>query len=154
MGIRISEIHPAGEPDKLNHEWFILENDGDKPFNTRNCTLSISRPGHAKRTELGTIDPGFVLGPGEKKRVITGNPGRKSHGEMPPEDDSLQNYSLFLNDTVLREPGTTLTLALRTLPVCKATFDPESEGNVGVRKTLTAADKTNRRKRSGKKKKR
>lgn len=151
MGIRISEIHPPDAPDQLNTEWFVLENDGDKPFNTRNCTLSISRPGHRKRTELGTIDPGFVLAPGEKKRVITGNPGRKSHGEMPPEDDTLQNYSLFLNDTVLREPGTTLTLALRTLPICKAVFDPEEEGNVGVKKPAAPGEDSSRKKRSRKK---
>ena len=128
MAIRIITIHPADPADALNSEWFVLENTGDKPFSTRGCTLSVSRKGQAKKAALGTIDPGFVIGPKEKVRIITGHPGRKAHGELPAED--IKQYNLFLNESVLRGPGCTLTLALRSLPVTKGTYDPESENGV------------------------
>jgi hypothetical protein len=129
MAIRIIELHPADPPDALNHEWFVLENQGERPFSTRGCTLSVARKGQRKKVLLGTIDPGFVIGPKEKVRVITGHPGRKAHGEMPTEDE-VKQYNLFLNDPVLREPGCTLTLALRSLPVTAATWEPEAAGGV------------------------
>ena len=128
MAIRIVEIHPADEDGALNTEWFVLLNDGQRPFMTRNCTLTVSMKGKKKRTQLGTIDPGFTLSPGGKVRVITGNPGRKAHGKAP--EDDLENYNLFLNESVLRGTGTVLTLALRSLPITKATYDPSAEGGV------------------------
>ena len=132
MAIRIVKIHPADNPEALNTEWFILENDGQKPFMTRNCTLTVSMKGKKKRTQLGTMDPGFTLAPGQKMRVITGNPGRKAHGKAP--EDDVDNYNLFLNAPVLRGAGTVLTLALRSLPITKATYDPEVETGVAAGK--------------------
>lgn len=128
MAIRIVEIHPADQPDALNTEWFVLENDGERPFMTRNCTLTVGMKGKKKRTQLGTIDPGFTLAPGTKVRVITGNPGRKAHGKAP--EDDLTNYNLFLNVSVLRGAGTVLTLSLRSLPITKATYDPDADSCV------------------------
>jgi hypothetical protein len=128
MAVRIVEIHPAAEEGLLNTEWFILENPGERPFNTKNCTLSVRRKGQKKKSQLGVIDPGFVLSPGETIRVITGNPGRKAHGAQP--SDGIRNYSLFLGASVLRGPGSVLVLELRSLPVTKATYDPESERGV------------------------
>ncbi len=128
MAIRFIEIHAAEDAEKLNTEWFVLENPGEKPFNTRNCVLSVRRKGQKKKRNLGTIDPGFVLAPGEKMRVLTGNPGRKAHGEAPKDD--TPNYNLFLGEPVLAVPGLELTLSLRTLPVCRATHDPESSTGV------------------------
>jgi len=55
MALKIVEIHPAVEPDALNSEWFVLENTGENPFQTKNCTLSVSRRGSKKRVELGSI---------------------------------------------------------------------------------------------------
>ncbi|GAB4570316.1 MAG: hypothetical protein Tsb0020_24990 [Haliangiales bacterium] len=130
MALHIVEIHPAEDSGVLNREWFVLENGGDKPFSTRNCTLSVSRRGQRKKKALGTIDPGFVLGPGERIRVLTGHPGRKAHGE-PPEDE-LKNYHLFLNESVVRGAGVVLTLALRSLPVAEATFDAATESGVAA----------------------
>ena len=127
MSIRIVEIHPAEDRKKLNTEWFVVENDGDKPFSTKNCTLSINK-GKAKKRSLGTLDPGFVIAPGEKVRVLTGNPGKKSQGAPP--DDAVRNYSLFLGTPVLQGPRSILTLALRTHVVAAATFDPASETGV------------------------
>ena len=134
MAIRFIEIHPADPPESLNREWFVLENTGEKPFSTRGCTLTVARKGTPKKTLLGTIDPGFVIGPGEKVRVITGHPGRKAHGEMPAsESEGLTQYNLLLNESVLRGPGCTLTLALRSLPVTKGTYEPEAPGAVKPR---------------------
>src|SRR5688572_12435135 len=98
MAIRIVHIQPAQEPDALNTEWFILENQGSKPFSTRSCALVIGKKGSKKKTTVGTMEPGFNLAPGEKVRVVTGNPGRKAHGK-PPED-GIRIYNLFLNEPV------------------------------------------------------
>lgn len=128
MAIRITEIHPADEAEALNTEWFVLENQGSRPFTTRNCTLTVRRKGSKKKTQLGTIDPGFTLAPGTRMRVATGNPGRKAHGKTP--DDGAPIYNLFLNESILRGPGCVLILALRSLPVAKAVFDPDAPGCV------------------------
>lgn len=130
MAIKIIEIHPADEATALNTEWFVIENDGERPFSTRNCAMTVTRKGQKKRQELGVIDPGFSLAPGSRVRVHTGTPGRKEHGELPKDD--VQIYHLFLNDSILRGEGSVLTMTLRGLPVTKVTFDPAAEN--GVRK--------------------
>lgn len=145
MAIRIIEIHPADEPEALNTEWLVLENQGQRPFSTRGCSLLVHKGNNTatarkkkskkgarrpKKTNLGTIDPGFTIAPGEKVRVATGNPGRKAHGKSP--DDDIRLYNLFLNESILRGPGSTLTLTLRSLPVTKATYDPDAEHGVAV----------------------
>jgi hypothetical protein len=144
MAIQIVEIHPADEPDALNTEWFIVENRGERPFNTRNCVLVRRRRGQKKKIELGTIEPGFVLGPGDKVRVLTGNPGRKAHGKAPKDD--ITNYNLFLNEPVLRGTGTVLTLALRSHPVASAIFDADAER--GIATSTETAPATRGKKRS------
>ncbi len=123
MAIRFVEIHAAADPEQLNTEWVVVENDGKLPFNTRGCGMTVSRKGQKKRSELGIIDPGFMLKPGDRMRMVTGNPGTKAHGEPPPEDD-IKNYFLFLPEVMLKGAGTILTLTLRGLPVTKAEFDP------------------------------
>jgi hypothetical protein len=131
MALKIVEIHPADEPDALNTEWFVIENTGDKAFSTKNCTLSVTRRGGKKRIELGTIDPGFMLGPGERARVVTGNPGRKAHGKSP--EDSTRNYNLFLGDQVLRGgAGTVLVFALRSHALATAEYDPDAKNGIAA----------------------
>lgn len=130
MAIRIVQIHPAEDSKALNTEWFVVENPGDTAFSTRNCTLSVSRKGSKKKTDLGTLDPGFSLAPGARTRVITGHPGRKAHGK-PPTDD-LPNYHLFLNASVLRGEGSVLTLSLRSHQLASASFDPQAETGVAA----------------------
>jgi hypothetical protein len=130
MALSIVEIHPAVEPDALNTEWFVLENTGDKPFSTKNCTLSVSRSGAKKKIELGTLDPGFTIAPGERVRVISGNPGKKAHGK-PPEDDT-RNYHLFLGADVVRGAGTVLVFALRSHTLATAEFDPAVKTGVAA----------------------
>jgi hypothetical protein len=129
MAIRFVEIKPADSTDALNTEWVVLENDGKAPFNTRGCGMTVGRRGSNKKSLLGVIDPGFVLQPGGKIRMCTGNPATQAHGAPPPEDD-VKNYFLFLGKPYVGDAGTVLTLVLRGLPVSKAEFDPASPGGV------------------------
>jgi hypothetical protein len=131
MAIRFVEIKAADNADALNTEWVILANDGKTPFNTRGCGMTVGRRGSNKKSLLGIIDPGFVLSPGEKVRMCTGNPGTQAHGTAP--EDGVKNYYLFLPKTYLAGPGTVLTLVLRGLPVSKAEFDPAAPGGVAAK---------------------
>jgi len=128
MAIRFVEIKASDNPEALNSEWVILENDGKMPFNTRGCGMTVGRRGSTKKSLLGVIDPGFVLAPGERMRMLTGNPGTQAHG-APPED-AVKNYFLFLPRTYLRGAGTVLTLVVRGLPVAKGEFDPAQPGGI------------------------
>ena len=129
MAIRFVEIKAAENADALNTEWVVLANDGKTPFNTRGCGMTVGRKGSNKKSLLGIIDPGFVLNPGDKMRMCTGNPGTEAQGK-PPEDD-IKNYYLFLPKAYLAGgAGTVLTLVLRGLPVSKASFDPAKPSGV------------------------
>jgi hypothetical protein len=130
MAIRFVEIKASDNPETLNAEWVILENDGKTAFNTRGCGMTVGRRGSAKKSLLGIIDPGFVLGPGERMRMLTGNPGTQAHGPAP--EDGVKNYSLFLPRIYLQGPGTVLTLVLRGLPVAKAEFDPSQPSGIAA----------------------
>jgi len=128
MAIRFVEIKAAENSEALNSEWVILENAGKTPFNTRGCGMTVGRRGSNKKSLLGIIDPGFVLNPGERMRMCTGNPSTEKHGAGP--EDGTKNYFLFLPRTYLAGAGTVLTLVLRGLPVSKAEFDPSAPGGV------------------------
>jgi hypothetical protein len=130
MAIRIVEIHPAGDPQHLNTEWVVLENDGKNPFQTRGCGMTVSKRGEKRRSQLGIIDPGFLLAPGEKVRMLTGSPGREAEG--PVIEDAIKNYYLLLPKLIVQGPGTVLTLTLRGLAVCKAEFDPKAPSGVAA----------------------
>jgi len=130
MAIRFVEIKASENPEALNAEWVILENDGKAPFNTRGCGMTVGRRGSAKKSLLGIIDPGFVLAPGERMRMLTGNPGTQVHGPGP--EDGVPNYHLFLPRIYLNGAGTVLTLVLRGLPVSKAEYDPSQPGGVAA----------------------
>ena len=132
MAIRFVEIKPSENPEALNAEWVILENDGKTPFNTRGCGMTVGRRGSAKKSLLGIIDPGFVLAPGQRMRMLTGNPGTQVHGPVPEDGDGVPNYHLFLPRVYITSPGTVLTLVLRGLPVAKAEYDPTQPNGVGV----------------------
>ena len=122
MAIRFVEIKAAETSEALNSEWVILENVGKAPFNTRGCGMTVGRKGSSKKSLLGIIDPGFVLAPGEKVRMLTGSSGTQAHGPAP--EDGVKNYYLFLPKAYVAGGGTVLTLVLRGLPVSKAEFDP------------------------------
>jgi hypothetical protein len=91
--------------------------------------MTVGRRGSNKKSLLGIIDPGFVLAPGEKVRMCTGNPGTAAHGTAP--EDGVKNYYLFLPKAYLAGgAGTVLTLVLRGLPVSKGEFDPTKPAGV------------------------
>ena len=129
MAIRFVEIKAADTSEALNTEWVILENTGKTPFSTRGCGMTVGRRGSNKKSLLGIIDPGFVLQPGERMRMCTGNPGTQAHGTAP--EDDVKNYFLFLPRSYVTA-GTVLTLVLRGLPVSKAEFDPAAPRGVKV----------------------
>lgn len=131
MAIRFVEIHAATDGAQLNTEWVVLANDGKLPFHTRGCGMTTGRRGQKKRTELGIIDPGFLLAPGDKVRMLTGSPGKETD---PAPEDGITNYFLFLPKTYLQGAGTVLTVTLRGLAVCKAEFDPAGEGGLAAPK--------------------
>jgi hypothetical protein len=131
MSIRFVEIKPAENAELLNSEWVILENTGKMPFSTRGCGMTVGRRGSAKKSLLGIIDPGFVLGPGERIRMCTGNPATAAHG-APPAEDVVKNYFLFLPRTYVKDAGTVLTLVLRGLAVSKAEYDPAQPGGLAA----------------------
>ena len=58
--------------------------------------------------------PGFMLQPGEKILVVSGVPGKKSHGE-PPAREGMRTYHLFQHDGLLTGAGTTIKLAMTKL---------------------------------------
>ena len=128
MAIRFTEIKAAENAEALNTEWVILENVGKTPFSTRGCGMTVGKRGSAKKSLLGIIDPGFVMQPGDKVRMLTGNPGTEKHGAAP--EDGIKNYFLFLPKTYVGAAGTVLTLTLRGLPVSKAEFDPAQAGGI------------------------
>lgn len=123
MALVIRELHRASSPSALNEEWFVVENTGDKPFSTAGCSVAVGRGNSPKLRPLGTLDPGFTLAAGEKIRVVTGNPGKKSQGKPPAETDALKNYHLFLAEPILQSPGTTVALTLKQHELARATFE-------------------------------
>jgi len=127
MRLVIREIHTAPSKDALNEERFVMENPGDKPFSTAGCTVAVGR-GKGRLRPIGTLDPGFTLGPSEKIRVITGNPGRKAHGSIPA--DGVKNYHLFLAAPRLQGPGSVLAVSLHQHELARATFDPKAPAGV------------------------
>ena len=122
MAIRFVEIHAATDPEQLNTEWLVIENDGKLPFNTRGCGMTVSRKGQKKRSELGIIDPGFVLHANEKMRLVSGSPAKKTQG-TPPDPSDVKNYHLFLKEPMLSRPGMVVRIALKQLELAKATFE-------------------------------
>ena len=134
MALVFREAHAAPEKKRINEEYFVLENDGATAVNTARLQVISSRvpkPGQkAQRGSLlGVIDPGFMLQPGEKILVVSGVPGKKSHGD-PPARDGMRTYHLFQQSRLLEGAGTVIKLALNQMEVAKLIFDPETQTGV------------------------
>ena len=100
MALVFREAHAAPDKKRINEEWFILENAlARTSINTGGLAGHLGpRQGQARLSLiLGVIDPGFMLQPGEKILVVSGVPGKKSHGE-PPAREGLRTYHLFQRD--------------------------------------------------------
>jgi len=136
MALVFREAHAAPEKKRINEEYFVLENDGATAVSTaRLQVISSKLPRPGQKTQrgslLGIIDPGFMLQPGEKILVVSGVPGKKSHGE-PPERDGMRTYHLFQQARLLEGAGTVIKLALNQIEVAKLIFDPEASTGVAA----------------------
>ena len=130
MRIAIREIHAARKPGELNDEWFIVENTGDRAFSTAGCTVLVARGKGARLRSVGTLDPGFLLQPNERVKLITGNPGKKAHGKVAAPAEGQRNYHLFLAVPLVQGPGSVLSVSLHQHEVARAEFDPDAASGV------------------------
>ena len=131
MPLVITELHKAKDPDALNEEWLLLENTGPNPINAAGCAVTVARSSSDRPRPLGTLDPGFVLHPKEKIRLVTGSPSKKSQGTPPAEKGDLKNYHLFLKEPMLSKPGQVIAVALKQLELARAIFQPDAKNGIG-----------------------
>jgi hypothetical protein len=136
MSLVFREAHAAPDKKKLNEEWFVLENTGASAINTRGLQVL---QGHLDRVKgqrgsfLGTIDPGFMLQPGEKILLASGSPGKKSQGE-PPAPEKMRVYHLLQRERLLQGAGTIIRLALNQMEIARLVFDPAAPNGVAADK--------------------
>ena len=123
MALLFRSLHPAAKPELLNEEWIVVENTGPGVLSAAGWTLAIARQKGQRPHPLGTLQPGFMLQPGEKVRLVTGTPSKKSQGTPPPED-GIKNYHLFLREPVLGKAGQVLFIQLKQMEVARAQWDP------------------------------
>jgi len=131
MALMFREAHPSPDKKKINEEWFILENSGATSISTAGLQVIAGRKGK-RGSVLGTIDPGFMLQPREKILVVSGVPGKKSHGEPPPAPDGIRTYHLFQREPMLQGDGTILRLAMNQLEVARLVYDKSAPRGVGA----------------------
>jgi hypothetical protein len=130
MAIAFREIHATSDKKRLNEEWFVLENAGATAISTAGLQVISARKGK-KGSMLGVIDPGFTLQPGEKILVVSGMPGKKSHGE-PPTREGMRIYFLLQREPLLQGDGTLLRLAMNQLEVARVVYDREAPSGVAA----------------------
>jgi hypothetical protein len=128
MALVIREIHAAENAEELNQEWIVVENTGVAPLHTGGLRLSVSAP-KAKPRDVGTFDPGFLLPPGGRRRIVSGSLGKKSHGMAP--EDGTPNYFLFFKVGWLEKPESLVRIFRNQLELAQAMFDPKE--NTGIR---------------------
>jgi len=136
MALVFREAHAAPDKKRLNEEYFVLENNGATAVNTARLQVissKLPRPGQKPQrgSFLGIIDPGFMLQPGEKILVVSGLPGKKSHGE-PPAREGMRTYHLLQQSRLLEGAGTIIKLALNQMEVAKLVFDPTTDSGVAA----------------------
>src|SRR4051812_7180783 len=128
MPLVFREAHAAPDKKRINEEYFILENDGGTAVSTAGLQVMAARKGK-RASLLGVIDPGFMLQPGEKIVVVSGVPGKKSHGD-PPSRDNLRVYHLFQREGLLQGDGTIIRLAMNQVEVARLVYDKATETGV------------------------
>jgi hypothetical protein len=130
MPLTFREVHATPDRKRVNEEWFVLENAGASAVNTAGLQVISARKGK-RGSVLGTIDPGFMLQPGEKILVVSGMPGKKAHGE-PPAREGMRTYFLLQREPLLQGDGTLLRLAMNQLEVARVVYDREAPTGVGA----------------------
>ncbi len=128
MPLVFREIHAAPDAKRINEEWFLLENTGAAAVSTAGLKVIVGKEGK-RGSALGVIDPGFLLQPGEKILVVTGVPGKKSHGD-PPTRENMRVYHLLQREPLLRGNGTIVRFALNQMDVAKVTYAQEAPTGV------------------------
>ena len=121
MPLMFREAHATADKKQLNGEWFILENAGATSVSTAGLQVISGKKGK-RGSVLGVIDPGFMLQPGEKILVVSGIPGKKSHGD-PPARDGMRAYHLFQKQPLLQGDGTIIKMAIIQLEVARFTYE-------------------------------
>jgi hypothetical protein len=130
MPLIFREAHAAPDKKRLNEEYFILENTGGTAVSTGGLQVVAARKGK-RGSVLGVIDPGFMLQPGEKIIVVSGFPGKKSHGD-PPTRDGLRVYHLLQREGLLQASGITIRLTLNQAEIARLEYDPGAPQGVAV----------------------
>ena len=128
MALTFREAHATADKKQLNGEWFVLENAGATSISTGGLQVISGKKGK-RGSVLGTIDPGFMLQPGEKILVVSGIPGKKSHGE-PPARDGMRTYHLFQKQPLLQGDGTIIRLAMNQLEVARFVYERDAPSGV------------------------
>ena len=121
MPLLFREAHATADKKQLNGEWFVLENAGATSVSTAGLQVISGKKGK-RSSVLGVIDPDFMLQPGERILVVSGIPGKKSHGD-PPARDGMRTYHLFQKEPLLQGDGTIIKLAMNQLEVARFTYD-------------------------------
>src|SRR6266700_1558552 len=121
MALIFREAHAAPDKKRLNEEYFVLENTGGTAVSTDGLQVGAARRGK-RGSVLGVIDPGFMLQPGEKIVVVSGFPGKKSHGE-PPARDGMRVYHLLQREGLLQASGMTIRLTLNQTEIARLEYD-------------------------------
>jgi hypothetical protein len=130
LALIFREAHAAPDKKKVNEEFFVLENTGGTAISTARLQVIASRKGK-RGNVLGMIDPGFTLQPGEKIMVVSGFPGKKSHGEVP-EREGLRVYHLLQREGLLQGTGTIIRLAMNQIEIARLEYDAEAPNGVLV----------------------
>src|SRR3954465_11484860 len=129
MPLIFRELHRAKSAEALNEEWFVVENTGPTVVNAPGWTRPVAKGAKDRARPLGTLDPGFILQPNEKIRLVTGTPSKKAQGE-PPDEKAMKNYHLFRGDTVLKSAGMVVRVAIKQQELARAVFAPEKKGGI------------------------
>jgi hypothetical protein len=131
MALVFREAHAAPDKKRLNEEYFVLENTGGTAVSTAGLQVVAARKGK-RGSILGVIDPGFMLQPGEKIIVVSGAPGKKSHGD-PPARDGLRVYHLLQREGLLQATGMTIRLTLNQAEIARLEYDASAPEGVAAK---------------------
>jgi hypothetical protein len=130
MALVFRELHKAKSPEKLNEEWLLLENTGPNVVTAHKVELTVARRASERPHPVGTLDPGFILQPQQKIRLVTGTPSKKAQGTPPDENDDVKNYHLFLRAPVLTTPGMVVRVSMKQQEMAKAVFAPAQKAGI------------------------
>ena len=130
MALVFRELHKAKKPDLLNEEWLLLENTGPNVVTAHKVDLTVARRPSERPHPLGTLDPGFILHPNEKIRLVTGTPSKKAQGTPPEEKGEVKNYHLFLREPVLTTPGMVVRVSQKQQELARAIFSAKSKDGI------------------------